>query len=78
MPSVGGVIVDRAKELNCPITALLARHEVEALQKPVDLVALNKAIDENVIAFMLEAGQRFGPIGGYCETLYRERKGEEL
>src|ERR1700704_68839 len=54
MPSVGGVIVDRAKGLNRPITALLARHEVEALQKPVDLVALNEAINENVIAFMLE------------------------
>ena len=78
MPSVGGVIVDRAKGLNCPITALLARHEVEALQKPVDLVALNEAIDENVIAFMLEVRERFGPIGGHCETLYRERKGEEL
>jgi len=36
------------------------------------------AIDENVIAFMLEARERFGPIGGHCETLYRERKGEEL
>jgi hypothetical protein len=78
MPTVGGVIVDRAKELNRPITALLARHEVEALQKPVDLVALNKAIDEKVIAFMLEVRERFGPIGGHCETLYRERKGEEL
>ena len=76
MPSVGGVIVDRAKGLNRPITALLARHEVEALQKPVDLVALNEAIDENVIAFMLEVRERFGPIGGHCETLYRERKGE--
>ena len=76
MPSVGGVILDRAK--GRPITALLARHEVEALQKPVDLVALNKAIDENVIGFMLEVRERFGPIGGHCETLYRERKGEEL
>jgi hypothetical protein len=78
MPTVGAVIVDRAKELNRPITALLARHEVEALQKPVDLVALNKAIDEKVIAFMLEVRERFGPIGGHCETLYRERKGEKL
>lgn len=77
-PSVGGAIVDRAKGLNLPVMTLLARSEVEKLQKPVDLVALNNAVDEKLIAFMLDVRRRAGPIGGHSETLYRERKGEEL
>jgi hypothetical protein len=78
MPSVGGAIVDRAKGLHLSVTALLARSEVEKLQKPVDLVALNNTVDEKMIAFLLDVRRQVGPIGRHCETIYRERKGEEL
>jgi hypothetical protein len=78
MPSVGGAIVDRAKGLHLSVTALLTRSEVEKLQKPVDLVALNNTVDEKMIVFLLDVRRQVGPIGRHCETLYRERKGEEL
>jgi hypothetical protein len=78
VPSVGGVIMDRAKALRLPVTTLLATSEVEKLRKPIDLVALNKAVDENVIAFMLDVRRQVGPIGKHCEDLYRERRAEEL
>ena len=78
VPSVGGVIMDRAKALHLPVTTLLATSEVEKLRKPVDLVTLNKAVDEKVIAFMLDVRREVGPIGRHCEHLYSERRAEEL
>jgi hypothetical protein len=78
VPSVGGVIMDRAKALRLPVTTLLATSEVEKLRKPVDLVTMNKAVDEKVIAFMLDVRRQVGPVGKHCEDLYRERRAEEL
>jgi hypothetical protein len=78
VPSVGGVIMDRAKALRLPVTTLLATSEVEKLRKPIDLVTLNKTVDEKVIAFMLDVRRQVGPIGKHCEDLYRERRAEEL
>jgi hypothetical protein len=78
VPSVGGVIMDRAKALHLPVTTLLATNEVEKFRKPLDLVTLNKAVDEKLIAFMLDVRRQVGPIGKHCEDLYRERRAEEL
>jgi hypothetical protein len=77
-PSVGGVIMDRAKALGHPIATLLSASDVERLRKPVDLAALDKAVDAGTIAFLLDTRRRVGPIGAYCDTLYRQRKAEEL
>jgi hypothetical protein len=78
VPSVGGVIVDRAKALGRPMTVLLEASDVEHLRKPVDFARINERVDGATIEFLLDARRRVGPIGAYCERLYRERKGEEL
>jgi hypothetical protein len=78
VPSVGGVIVDQAKALGRPMTALLEASDVEHLRKPIDFARIDQSVDAATIEFMLDARQRVGPIGAYCERLYRERIGEEL
>jgi hypothetical protein len=78
VPSVGGVIVDQAKALGRPMTVLLEASDIEHLRKPVDFARINQSVDGATIEFLLDARQRVGPIGAYCERLYRERKGEEL
>jgi hypothetical protein len=78
VPSVGGIIVDRAKALGRPMTVLLDASEVEHLRKPTDFARINQSVDEATSEFLLDARRRVGPIGVYCEKLYRERRGEEL
>jgi hypothetical protein len=77
-PSVGGVIMDRAKALGRPITTVLTAADVQRLRKPVDLDELDKTVDGGTIAFLLDTRQRVGPIGAYCDTLYRQRRADEL
>jgi TraB family protein len=78
VPSVGGVIAERAKALGRPMTVLLEPSDVEHLRKPVDFARVDQGVDQATIELLLEARQRVGPIGAYSERLYRERKGEEL
>jgi hypothetical protein len=78
VPSVGGVIVDRAKALGRPMTVLLEASDVEHLRKPLDFARINERVDGATIQFLLEARQRVGPLGAYCERHYREHKAEEL
>ena len=77
-PSVGGVIVDRAKALGRPMTVMLEASDVERLRKPIDFARIDQSVDAATIEFLLDARQRLGPIGAYCDRLYRERNGEEL
>jgi hypothetical protein len=60
------------------MTVLLEASDIEHLRKPVDFARINQSVDGATIEFLLDARQRVGPIGAYCERLYRERKGEEL
>ena len=78
VPSVGGVIVDRARALGRSITVLLTEDEVKQLVKPIDWTALNDTVDEKLITFMLELRRQVGPIGARSEKLYGDRKSEEL
>jgi hypothetical protein len=78
VPSVGGVIVDRAKALGRPMTVLLEASDVEHLRKPVDFARIDQSVDAATIEFLLDARQRVGPIGAHDERLYRERNGEDL
>jgi hypothetical protein len=77
-PSVGGVIVERAKALGRPMTVLLEAADVEHLLKPIDFARTDQSVDRATIDFLLETRQRMGPIGAHRERLYRERDGEEL
>jgi hypothetical protein len=78
VPSVGGVIVERAKAVGGPMTVLLGASDVEHLRKPVDFARIDQSVDAATIEFLLDARQRVGPIGAHCERLYRDRNGEEL
>jgi hypothetical protein len=78
VPSVGGVIVERAKALGRPMTVLLEASDVEHLLKPVDFARIDQSVDPATIEFLLDARQRLGPLGAHRERLYRERNGEEL
>jgi hypothetical protein len=78
VPSVGGVIADRAKALGRPMRVLLEASDVEHLRKPIDFARIDQRVDGATIEFLLDARQRVGPIGAHCERLYRERKSEEL
>jgi hypothetical protein len=77
-PSVGDVIINRAIALRRPITALLSEDEVKHLARPVDWAALNEAVDEKMITFLLDLRKQVGPIGTHSDTLYRTRKSAEL
>lgn len=78
VPSVGAVIVDRARARRRSITTLLTEGEVKQMIKPIDGKALNDTIDEKMITFMLELRRQVGPIGAHGEKLYCDRKSEEL
>src|SRR5262249_32669764 len=60
------------------MTVLLEASDVEHLRKPIDFARINQSVDGTTIEFLLDARRRVGPIGAYCERLYRERRGEEL
>jgi hypothetical protein len=78
VPSVGDIIVNRARARGRSITTLLTEDEVKHIIKPVDMTALNDTINETMIAFMLELRRQVGPIGAHSEKLYGDRKSDEL
>jgi hypothetical protein len=53
-PSVGDVIVDRARALKRSISALLTEDEAKDLIQPINWSALNDTIDERMITFLLD------------------------
>jgi hypothetical protein len=69
VPSVGGVIVERAKAVGGPMTVLLGASDVEHLRKPVDFARIDQSVDAATIEFLLDARQRVGPNGAHCERL---------
>jgi hypothetical protein len=77
-PSAGGTILEHGKTLNRPTTILVTDAEAQGLWNPPDLAALNKSIDEPKIRYLLDLRKQVGPIGAHLETLYRERRGEEI
>jgi hypothetical protein len=80
IPSVGGLISDRATALHRPLTTLLADDEVQKLYCPTldDVVAVNNHVDEKLITSILNLRKRVGPIGSYIDGLYVGRKTDEL
>jgi hypothetical protein len=80
VPSVGGVIFDRATVLRRPLTTLLADDDIRKLacNSLDDMVAVNNHIDEKLITPILDLRRRVGPIGAYVQRLYVGRKTDEL
>jgi hypothetical protein len=78
VPSPGGLMVDHARDLGRPTTALMQDAEVRKFWNPPDAVAVTRTIDESTIGYLLELRRAVGPIGAYQDRLYRERRGEEI
>ena len=77
-PSIGGTIVGYAAAHGHPMRQLLTNDEVAGTYQAPDLAAVNARIGEGQITYLLQLRQRFGPIGGHLEQLYRARQSEEI
>lgn len=71
--TLGGAILDYARSLGRPVDELLSA--AESAWRAPDMTTLNS---EDAISYLLNLRDRLGPIGGYLERLYRQRKGEEM
>ncbi|WP_315924344.1 hypothetical protein [Mesorhizobium sp. SP-1A] len=77
-PTVGGVIMGSAKQKGLAVRQLVSDEEFQELGRNVDLTAINRAIDQPKIAYLLETRHRVGPIGAHLEKLYVQRQSDEL
>jgi hypothetical protein len=78
LPTVGGTIFDYARSLGKPIDQLLSDAEIRSAWRPPDMAALENRAARDAIPYMLDLRDRVGPIGGYLDELYRQRKGEDI
>lgn len=80
IPSVAGLILDRAIALHLPATVLAAGDEVRKMYCVTldDFLAANNHVDEKLITSILDLRRRVGPIGAHVERLYLERRTAEL
>jgi hypothetical protein len=76
--TVGGTIVDHARAKQKPIDQLLSESDIQSAWQPPDLATLNGGIGDESISYLLDLRGRVGPIGGYLEQLYRQRRGQEI
>ncbi|CAN7146789.1 hypothetical protein LJR220_000027 [Bradyrhizobium sp. LjRoot220] len=76
--TAGGTIVDHARAKQKLIDQLLSEPEVQSTWQPPDLVTLNAGIGDESISYLLDLRDRVGPIGGYLQQLYRQRRGHEI
>ncbi|UPK06687.1 hypothetical protein [Bradyrhizobium sp. 170] len=76
--TAGGTIVDHARAKQKPIDQLLSEPDVQSAWQPPDLATLNGGIGDEGISYLLDLRDRFGPIGGYLEQLYRQRRAQEI
>lgn len=78
LPTAAGVIAEQGRTLNRRVAILVSDAEAQGCWNPPDMAALNGSIDEAKIQYLLDLRQQVGPIGAHLETLYRERRGEEI
>jgi hypothetical protein len=76
--TVGGAIFEYARSDGKPVNQLLSEADVQSAWRPQDLASLDSGIGEDTISYLLDMRDRVGPLGGYFEQLYRQRKGEEI
>jgi hypothetical protein len=77
-PSVGGTIVDGALKLGRPSMVLISDSELRGMVFPPNLIALDKRIGQDTIAYMLDLRAKGGPIGRQFEQLYAARRGGDI
>ena len=73
-PSVGGTIAEALQKTGQPFRCLLTPQEYVAGYSTPDLAALDRTIDADVVAFLLDQRDRVGPLGRYQEKLYVAQK----
>jgi hypothetical protein len=80
IPSVGGLIFDRATALHRTLTTLVADDEIRKLFciNLDEFGAVNNQVDEKLITSILDLRTQVGPIGAYVQRLYVGRKTDEL
>ena len=76
-PSVEGVIMDHVRSGGKQISPLISDMELTSIWSPPDTFTL-KAVGAHQISYLLEKRRQLGPIGGYMETLYKQRRVSEI
>jgi hypothetical protein len=76
--TVGGTIFEYSRSTGKPVDQLLSDADVLSAFRSPDVAALNGGIGEDTISYLLDLHDRIGPIGGYLEQLYRQRKGNAI
>ncbi|NTJ61956.1 hypothetical protein G6M50_11650 [Agrobacterium rhizogenes] len=76
-PSVEGVIMDHVRSGGKQISPLISDTDLMSIWSPPDTFTL-KAVGAHQISYLLEKRRQLGPIGGYMETLYRQRRVSEI
>jgi hypothetical protein len=76
--TVGGTIFEYSRSAGKPVDQLLSDTDVLSAFRPPDMAALNGGSGQDTISYLLDLRDRIGPIGGYLEQLYRERKGDAI
>jgi hypothetical protein len=76
--TAAGTIVDHARSFGKPVDQLVSEAEILSAWQAPDLAGLNDKIGEETIVYMLDLRDKVGPIGGYLEQLYRQRRANEI
>ncbi|MEZ2221715.1 hypothetical protein [Rhizobium sp. RCC_161_2] len=77
VPSVGGVITDHVRSGGKQLSPLISDAELRSIWHPLDTAAV-KSVGAHQVSYLLEKRKQLGPIGGYLETLYQQRRAPEI
>jgi hypothetical protein len=77
VPSVDRMITDHVRFSGKPVSPLISDQDLKSIWSPPDALAL-KSVGAHQISYLLERRRQLGPIGGYMETLYAQRRAPEI
>lgn len=73
-PQIGVAIAEPALTAGKPLSYLLSADEYLSGRELVDLPALNRRMDGDMVAYLFALRDKVGPIGRYEQGLYAERR----
>jgi hypothetical protein len=76
-PSVVAMITDRVRFGGRTVSPLIDDDDLRSLWSPPDAIALG-SVGAQQISYLLQRRRQVGPIGGYIETLYEQRRASEI
>jgi hypothetical protein len=77
VPSVDSMITDHVRFSGKPVSSLMSDEDLKSIWSPPDARAL-KSVGAHQISYLLKRRRQLGPIGGYMETLYTQRRAPEI